>query len=112
MLEPSFKVVQPLTFSLGELMALYFSRKLFISPGRSPFHVELKSAFKKIESSLPAKHIARLEKIEEMFIPLAKASKTIDVDKGVFEPVQWALRNQNILELEYKPRKGNQAFFF
>jgi predicted DNA-binding transcriptional regulator YafY len=93
-------------------MALYFSRKLFISPGESPFRADLDSALKKIESALPAKQIARLEKIEEMFSPLVKTSKKIDLNKGVFETVQWALLNQNILKLEYKSRKGNQAFPF
>ena len=111
-LEPSFKGVPPVTFTLNELMALYFSRKLLTSPEGPPFRPDLESAFKKIESALPAKHIARLEKIEEMFTPLAKASKKIDLNKGVFETVQWALLNQNILKLEYKPRKGDRAFPF
>jgi predicted DNA-binding transcriptional regulator YafY len=93
-------------------MAFYFSRKLFMSPGGSPFRAELESAFKKIESALPAKHIARLEKIEEMFTPLVKASKGIDLNKGIFETVQWALLNQNILKVEYKPRKGNRTLPF
>jgi proteasome accessory factor B len=111
-LEPHFRGVPPITFTLNELMALYFSRKLIVSPGRSPFGADLESAFKKIESSLPAKHIAKLERVEEMFTPLVKASKKIDLNKGVFETVQWALLNQNILKLEYKPRKGNRAFPF
>ena len=111
-LESSFKGVLPITFTLNELMALCFSRKLIVSPGRSPLHDDLESAFKKIESVLPAKYVARLEKIEEMFIHLVKASKKIDVNKGVFETVQWALLNQNILRLEYKSRKGNRAFPF
>jgi predicted DNA-binding transcriptional regulator YafY len=111
-LEPSFKGIPPVTFTLNELMAFYFSRKLIVSPGRSPFRAELESAFNKIESALPAKHMARLEKIEEMFTPLTNASKKIDLNKGVFETVQWALLNQNILKLEYKPRKGNRAFPF
>ena len=93
-------------------MVPYFSRKLIMSPGGSPFRAELESAFKKIESALPAKHIARLEKIEEMFTPLVKTSKKIDLNKGVFGIVQLALLNQNILKLEYKPRKGNRAFLF
>jgi predicted DNA-binding transcriptional regulator YafY len=100
------------TFTLNELMALYFSKKLIVSPDGSPFHKELGSAFKKIESSLPAKHIARLEKIDEMFTPLTKASRKIDLNKRVFETVQWALLNQSILKVEYKPRKGNRAFPF
>jgi len=111
-LEPSFKGVPPVTFTLNELMALYFSRKLIVSPGGSPFRAGLESAFKKIESALPAKHIARLEKFEEMFSPLVKASKKIDLNKGIFETVQWALLNQIILKLEYKPRKGDRAFPF
>jgi len=111
-LEPSFKRIPPVTFTLNELMALYFSRKMFISPGGSPFWADLESAFKKIESALPAKHIARLEKIEEIFTPLMKVPKKIDLNKGVFETVQLALLNQNILKLEYKSRKGNRAFPF
>ncbi len=111
-LEPSFKGVPPVTFTLDELMALYFPRKLLISQGRSPFRAELESAFKNILSALPAKHIARLDKIEEMFTPLVKASKKIDLNKEVFEIVQWALLNQNILKLEYRPRKANRAFRF
>jgi predicted DNA-binding transcriptional regulator YafY len=111
-LEPSFKGVLPVTFTLNELMALYSSKKLIISHIRSPFHTELESAFKKIETALPAKHVARLEKIEEIFTPLVKASKKIDLNKGLFETVQWALLNQNALKVEYKPRKGNRAFPF
>jgi len=111
-LEPSFKGVPPVTFTLDELMALYSSRKLFVSVDKSSFRAELESALKKIESSLPAKQIAKLERIEETFTPLLKASKKIDLNKGIFETAQWALLNQNILKLEYKPRKGNRAIPF
>jgi proteasome accessory factor B len=111
-LEPSFKKVPPVTFTLNELMALYFSRKLIVSPGGSPFRSELESTFKKIESALPGKHLARLERIEEMFFPLVKTFGEKDLNKEVFETVQWALLNQNILKLEYKPRKGDRAFPF
>jgi len=111
-LEPSFKKVPPVTFTLNELMALYFSRKLIVSPGGSPFRAELESTFKKIESALPGKHLARLERIEEMFFPLVKTFGEKDLNKEVFETVQWALLNQNILKLEYKPRKGNRTFLF
>jgi predicted DNA-binding transcriptional regulator YafY len=43
--EPSLKGVAPVTFTLNELMALYSSRKLMVSPGSSPFHADLESAF-------------------------------------------------------------------
>jgi predicted DNA-binding transcriptional regulator YafY len=67
---------------------------------------------KKLESALPAKHIARLEKIQEMSTPLVKASKKTDLDKGIFDTVQSALLDQNILKVEYKPRKSNRALPF
>ncbi len=111
-LQPSFKRVPPITFTMNKLMALYCSRKLFMSPGGSPFQIDLESAFKKIESALPAKHIAKLERVEEMFSPLVRAPKKMDLNNGVFGAVQQALLNQNILKLEYKPRKGNRAFPF
>lgn len=111
-LESSFKAVPPITFNQSELVALYFSRKFFNPIERSPLKADLDSAFKKIESVLPAKHLAKLERVEEMFSPLAKASKKIDFDKGVFETIQGSLLNQNILKLEYTPRKGNRAFPF
>ena len=111
-LEPSFKNVLPITFDQKELLALYFSRRLLKSVDGSPFLPDLESAFRKIESALPAKHLARLERIDEMFLPLVKASKKINLNKGIFETVQWALLNQNVLRLEYKPRKGNLAFPF
>jgi proteasome accessory factor B len=109
-IEPSFRGFPPLTFNLNELMALYFSRKLFMSPGGSPFQTDLESAFKKIESALPAKHVARLEKIEEMFFPLVRAPKRVDAKDGVNATVQEALLNQNILKVEYRPRKGQMTF--
>ncbi len=108
-LESSFRSTPPVPFTLNELIALYFSGKLIVSPGRFPFQPELESAFKKIETSLPAKHIARLEKIEEMFSPLVRGSNKIPLDKGVFETVQQALLNQNVLRVEYKPRKRDEA---
>ena len=109
-LEPSFKAISPITFSLNELIALYFSRKLIMEG--SPLQPDLESAFKKIESALPAKHFAKLERIDEMFSPLVKASKDTDFNKGVFETLQAALLNQNVLRVEYKPRKKDRAFPF
>jgi proteasome accessory factor B len=111
-LEPSFKNIPPITFTQNELMALYFSRKLLRSTQGSPFHTDLESAFKKIESALPAKHIAKLERIEQMFSSLVKMPGKVDIDKQIFETIQMALINQNILKLKYMPKRSNQAFPF
>jgi proteasome accessory factor B len=91
-------------------MALYFSRKLF-SDG-SPLKQDLESAFKKIETALPAKHLAKLERIEEMFLPLAKMTRKTNVNREIFEPIKQALLFQNPLKLDYRLRKSNKSFPF
>lgn len=109
-LDPSFKNVPSITFTQNELMALYFSRKLFREG--SPLKQDLESAYKKIESVLSAKHLAKLERIEEMFLPLAKMTRKVNLSQEIFEPIKQALLFQNPLKLEYRPRKSNNSFPF
>jgi len=111
-LEESFKNIPPVTFSQNELMALYFSRKLLTLFQTSPLQADIESAFKKIESALPAKHIAKLERIEDMFLPLGKIERNNDLNQQVFETVRSAVFNQNPLKIEYTPQKSNQALTF
>jgi proteasome accessory factor B len=108
-LEPSFKHIPPITFNLNELIALYSSRNLFKAHGL-PLNSDLESALKKIASALPAKNLAKLERMEGMFLPLAKGSKRPIIDKDLFEVIQLALLYQNPVTLEYKPRRGNRSF--
>jgi predicted DNA-binding transcriptional regulator YafY len=108
-LDPSFKHTPPITFSLNELIALYSSRNLFKAHGL-PLNSDLESALKKITSALPAKNIAKLERMEGMFLPLAKGSRRPSIDKNLFEVIQLALLYQNPITLEYKPRRANQSF--
>ncbi len=108
-LEPSFKHVPAITFNLNELIALYSSRNLFKAQG-FPLNFDLESAFKKITSALPAKNIAKLERMEEMFLPLTKGARRTSIDKDLFEAIQLALLHQNPLTLEYKPRRGKRSF--
>jgi len=96
----------------NSIIALYFSRKIFRSAEGSPFLTDLDSAFNKIQAALPAKHLAKLERIEDMFIPLAKMYKTMDVNHEVYESIRLALLYQNPLPLEYKSRKSNQLYPF
>jgi predicted DNA-binding transcriptional regulator YafY len=108
-LEPSFKHVPAITFNLNELIALFSSRNLFKAHG-FPLNLDLESAFKKITSALPGKDIAKLERMEEMFLPLTKGSRMPGIDKNLFEVIQLALLYQNPVTLDYKPRRGNQSF--
>ena len=111
-LEPSFKNIPPIAFSQNELMALYFSRKLLTSLQTSPLHTDIKSAFKKIESALPATYLAKLGRIEDMFLPLGKIEKANQLTQEIFETIRSAVLNQNPLTIEYTPRKGTQARIF
>ncbi len=108
-LDPSFKHVPALTFNLNELIALYSSRNLFKAHGL-PLKADLESALKKIASALPAKNIAKLERMEGILLPLAKGSRSPSIDQNVFEVIQLALLYQNPITLEYQPRRGNRSF--
>lgn len=111
-LEPAFKNIPPIAFSQNELMALYFSRKLLTSFQNSPLHNDIESAFKKIESALPAKYLAKLERIEDMFLPLGKIEKEGQPTQEVFETIRSAVLNQNPLTIEYAPRNTIQTKTF
>jgi len=111
-LESSFKNIPPVTFSQNELMALYFSRKLLTSFQTSPLQTDIESAFKKIESALPAKYLAKLERIEDMFLPLGKVDKPDQPAQEIFETIRTAVLNQQPLTVEYTSRKGTQIRTF
>ncbi|HPD60228.1 MAG TPA: WYL domain-containing protein [Thermodesulfobacteriota bacterium] len=111
-LEESFKNIPPVTFSQNELMALYFSKKLLTSFQTSPLQSDIESAFKKIESALPAKYIAKLERIEDMFLPLGKIERNDDLNQEVFDTIRTTVLNQNPLKIEYTPRKNNKCLTF
>jgi predicted DNA-binding transcriptional regulator YafY len=111
-LEPSFKNIPPIAFSQNELMALYFSRKLLTFFQTSPLQTDIESAFKKIESALPAKYLAKLGRIEDMFLPLGKIEKDDQLTQEIFETIRSAVLNQNPLKIEYTSRKGTQARIF
>jgi len=56
-----FKSKVPAPFSLTELLALYFAKRLSGVLRDTPFHDSLESAYKKISSLLPAEGIALLD---------------------------------------------------
>jgi predicted DNA-binding transcriptional regulator YafY len=108
-LDSSFKHVPTIAFNLKELIALYSSRNLVKAHGL-PLNPDLESALQKIASALPAKNIAKLERMEGMFLPLAKGFRRPNIDKNIFETIQLALLYQNPLSLEYEPRRENRSF--
>jgi predicted DNA-binding transcriptional regulator YafY len=55
------------SFTLSELSALYFSKKVMSFLGGSPFASDLEAAFAKIQEALPARSLPYLARIQELF---------------------------------------------
>jgi len=70
-----FKDVPPISFSLQELMTLHFLRSQFDFLEGTPFAEELESIFRKVNSVLPPRYAAHLERIANVTIPLLQGKR-------------------------------------
>jgi predicted DNA-binding transcriptional regulator YafY len=79
------------SFTLAELAALYFSRNMLSFLGGAPFAQDLESAFGKIREALPAKSLAFLSRIQDLFSarpdPWKDYSKKQDVISGLIDAI-------------------------
>jgi proteasome accessory factor B len=70
-----FKDVPPISFTLQELMTLYFLRSQFDLLEGTPFGEELQSIFRKVNSVLPPRYAAHMERIASVTIPLLQGRR-------------------------------------
>jgi proteasome accessory factor B len=70
-----FKDVPPISFTLQELMTLYFLRSQFDFLKGTPFGEELESIFRKVNSVLPPRYAAHMERIASVTIPLLQGKR-------------------------------------
>lgn len=80
-----FKDVPPISFSLDELMTLHFLRSQLDFLKGSPFADDLETIFRKINSVLPPRYAAHLERIAQVSLPLLQGGR--DYSKS-FEPLR------------------------
>lgn len=80
-----FKDVPPISFSLDELMTLYFFRSQLDFLRGTPFADDLETIFRKINSVLPPRYAAHLERIGRVSLPLLQGGR--DYAKA-YEPLR------------------------
>lgn len=80
-----FKDVPPVNFTLQELMTLYFFRSHLDVLRGTPFQEDLEAIFRKVNSVLPPRYAAHMERIARVSLPLLQGGR----DYGrVAEPLQ------------------------
>jgi proteasome accessory factor B len=107
-----FKDVPPINFTLHELMTLYFLRAPCDFLQGTPFQEEMESIFRKVNSVLPPRYAAHMERIATVSIPILQGKRNYG---KVAEPLQLlreALLYQYRVKLAYRAKgKGKTSAY-
>lgn len=102
-----FKGVPPIAFSLQELMTLYFLRSQLDVLQGTPFQDDLESLFVKVNSVLPPRYAAHMERISHISLPLLQGSRDYHDTSDTLKKLREALIYQYRVTLSY--RKGGRG---
>ncbi len=107
-----FRDVPPVSFSLQELLTLYFFRSSLEMLKGTPFHDDLAAIFSKINSVLPPRYAAHLERISRITIPLLQGRRDYSRAAEVLTGLRQALLFQNRITLVYRSpsRKEDETY--
>jgi predicted DNA-binding transcriptional regulator YafY len=97
-----FKDVPPISFSLQELMTLSFLRSQLDFLKGTPFQQDMESVFGKINSVLPPRYAAHMERIAGVSTPLLQGRRDYEKFSDVLKVVREALLYQYTLSMQYK----------
>jgi len=100
-LNEEYKGLTLANLSLSETAALYFSKKLVVNLAAPPFSSDIASAFKKIESALPARNIQFLDSLDSMISVRADAPKDLDEHKHVIRTLLEATAEEHRIKMRY-----------
>ncbi|MGE4578799.1 MAG: helix-turn-helix transcriptional regulator [Desulfuromonadales bacterium] len=108
-----FKNIPPITFSLAELMTLYFCRGQLSFLRGTPFSDDLDAIFGRIRSSLPPRSVAHLERLAEAAAPRFQGIRDYSGKKEILHRLREALLYQYRCTLIYSPphRPGQEYLF-
>lgn len=108
-----FKNIPPITFSLPELMTLYFCRGQLSFLRGTPFSDDLDAIFSRIRSSLPPRSVAHLERLAEAAAPRFQGIRDYSSKKEILRRLREALLYQYRCTLIYAPphRSGQEYLF-
>jgi proteasome accessory factor B len=96
-----FRDVPPVSFSLQELLTLYFLRSSLDTLKGTPFHADLAAIFRKVNSVLPPRYAAHLERISRITVPLLQGQRDYSRAARVLEELRRALLYQNRVTISY-----------
>ena len=104
-----FKDVPPIIFTLQELMTLYFLRSQFEFLEGTPFREELETIFRKVNSVLPPRYAAHMERIASVSIPLLQGRRDYGKVAGELKLLREALIYQYRVKLAYRSKGKGKA---
>jgi proteasome accessory factor B len=100
--------IPPITFTLNQLMSLYLLRSLGVHLAGTPFQAEIDDLFRSINSVLPDRYAAHLERIARVSLPLLHGARDYSSASIHLEELQRALLHQYRVRLEYA-KKGKES---
>lgn len=107
-----FKDVPPVSFSLQELLTLYFLRSSLDILQGTPFHDDLAAIFRKVNSVLPPRYAAHLERISRITVPLLQGRRDYRRAAHILTELRQALLYQNRVTITYHTpsRQGGEEY--
>ncbi len=106
-----YSKIPPITFTLEELMTLYFSRGQLSFLHGTPFQEDLDAIFGKIRSSLPPRSVAHLERIAEASSPRFRGFKDYSGQSELLKELRQALLKQLRCEIVYRPAQREPSVY-
>jgi proteasome accessory factor B len=104
-----FKNVPPINFTLQELMTLYFLRSPCDFLQGTPFQEEIDSIFRKVNTSLPPRYAAHMERIATVSIPLLQGKRDYGKVAEPLKLLREALLYQYRVKLAYRAKGKGKA---
>ncbi len=110
---PEFKEFLPVTFSLHELMTLYFFRGQLAFLQGTPFQDDLEAIFARIRSNLSPRNVAHLERLAQAAAPRFQGLRDYGSQRAVLETLRDALLRQYCCRIVYAPaRRDPEEYLF
>jgi len=97
--------IPPITFTLPQLMSLYLLRSQGAHLAGTPFQAEIDELFKSINSVLPDRHAAHMERIARVSLPILHGARDYTPAATFIGDLQKALLQQYRIRLKYA-KKG------
>jgi len=104
-----FKDVPPIGFTLQELLTLYFLRSHLETLQGTPFHDDLGNIFRKINSVLPPRYAAHLERLSRITLPIIQGVRDYSKVSALLTELRKALLFQQKVQLRYKTPSRKKA---